>query len=123
MDAALPLTTTKANTGGKPFDAELDLSELDDRSRPGPTWTGHGRELSRSHLVFVSRRMSHSGRVLLAAVHLIDDRPVPLLGRVVDCEYEADGLHRIVLELLPIPETDAIAKWIRARGRSSNAGL
>jgi hypothetical protein len=99
------------------FDAELDLSELDDRDRPGATWCGRGRELSRSHLVMRSRRMCHLNRRILAAVHLIDDKPVPLLGRVIGCEYDGDGLYRVELELMKVPERSEVVQWIIDRGR------
>lgn len=100
------------------FDAELDLCELDDRDRPGPTWSGKGRELSRSNLVFRSRRMCHCGRRVLVAVHLIDDKPVPLFGRVLTCEYDGDGLYRVELELQKPPERAEVADWISKRGRA-----
>jgi hypothetical protein len=94
----------------------MEMTELDDRERPGPTWNGNGAELSRSHVVVKSRRMCYSGRLLLLAVHLIDDRPVPLLGRVYSCEYDGDGQYRIGLDLLPIPERPEIRDWILSRG-------
>ncbi len=103
--------------GGKTFVAELDVAELDDRMRPGPAWGARGRELSRSILVFMSRRMVHAGRLLLVAVHLIDDRPVPLFGRVAECEYEAEGLHKVVMDLAPVPPELAVHDWLGARGR------
>jgi hypothetical protein len=109
-------------TGGVRFDAELDMAELDDRDRPGPTWIGKGRELGRSHLIFRTRRMCYIGRRILVAVHLIDDEPVPLFGRVAACEYDGDGLHKVELELMRLPERPEIAPWIeRIKGRSSRA--
>jgi len=102
---------------GTPFDAELDCSELDDRMRPGRTWTSRARELSRSHIVLISRRMCYNGRILIMAVHLIDDSPVPLMGRIVGCEYEADGLYRVDLDLLPMPPSGAHRDWVSARGK------
>lgn len=103
--------------GGHPFQADLDATEIDDRLRPGLVWTAKGRELSRSQLVFMSRRMVHVGRMVLIAVHLIDDEPVPLFGKVTECEYEAEGMHRVVLDFLPIPDVDSIREWIRARAK------
>lgn len=94
------------------FDAELDLCELDDRERPGPTWSGKGRELSRSHVIFCSRRMCHHGRRILVAVHLIDDKPVPLFGRVASCDYDGDGLYRVELELQKAPDQTDVAGWV-----------
>ena len=110
-----------ARKPGKPigvrFDAELDLSELDDRDRPGPVWTARGRELSRSHLILRSRRMCYQGRRVLVAVHLIDDKPVPLVGRVTACEYDGDGLYRVDLELIQVPTKPEITQWIEERAR------
>lgn len=102
---------------GLRFDAELDISELDDRDRPGAVWTARGRELGRGHMVFRSRRMCYEGRRLLAAVHLIDDKPVPLFGKVTGCEYDNDGLYRIQMELMPLPEKPDVAVWLDARGK------
>lgn len=98
-----------------PFSAALDVTELDERFRPGPTWSARAAELSRSFLVFRSRRMCHLGRRLLVAVHLVDDRPVPLSGTVRQCEYDGDGLHRIRIDLLPVPEREAIRDWLDQR--------
>lgn len=105
----------KIRPPGARFDAELDLTELDDRERPGPTWSGKGRELSRSHLILRSRRMSYVGRQMLLAVHLIDDQPVPLFGRVFLCEYDGDGQYKIGLDLFPVPERPEIRDWVLAR--------
>src|ERR1043165_3069714 len=90
-DAEPVARSVAKKSAGMKFDAELDLCELDERDRPGPTWTGKGRELSRSGMVFRSRRMCYPGRRVLAAVHLIDDMPVPLFGRVASCDYDGDG--------------------------------
>lgn len=112
-----PVLTRPNKPAGVRFDAELDLTELDDRDRPGLVWTGRARELSRSHLVLRSRRMCYQGRRILAAVHLIDDRPVPLLGRVTGCEYDGDGMYRVELELMQLPPKPEIALWLEDRGR------
>lgn len=100
------------------FDAELDLCELDERDRPGPTWTGKGRELSRSHMAFRSKRMCYAGRRVLAAVHLIDDQPVPLFGKVTSCEYDGDGLYKVEIELQRAPERPEINAWVVARSKN-----
>jgi hypothetical protein len=110
-----PPRTRKA--AGVRFDADLDLCELDDRERPGPTWTGKGRELSRSHLAIRTRRMCYPGRRVLAAVHLIDSEPVPLFGRVVACDYDTDGLYRVEIELQRVPERPEITAWVGSQGR------
>lgn len=99
------------------FDAELDVSEVDERLRPGSVWTVRGREIGRSRLVFMSRRMCYPNRLIIAAVHLIDDQPAALFGKALACEYETDGLYRVEIELIPMPSGDQIAAWIAARGR------
>ncbi len=95
------------------------MCELDDRDRPGPVWSARGRELSRSHLLVRTRRMCYAGKRILVAVHLIDDLPVPLYGRVLVCDYDGDGLYKVELELLRVPDRPEIAVWMhqRARGR------
>jgi hypothetical protein len=102
---------------GVRFDAELDLCELDDRDRPGPTWVGRGRELSRAFLSLRSRRMCYPGRMIVAAVHLIDDRPVPLFGRVASCEYDGDGMYRTELELVHLSDRPAVNTWLAGIAR------
>lgn len=116
-DAPTPLTpSARSKTPGHPFSADLDLAELDDRQRPGAAWAARSQILSRSHLVILSRRMSYLNRVLVVAVHLVDDNPVPLLGKVTECDYHADGLYRITLNLLPITQFEFINAWINNLG-------
>jgi hypothetical protein len=97
------------------FQAEIEAAELDDRARPGPVFEAITRELSRSHLVVTTRRMCYIGRVLVMAIHRIDDRPVPLMGRVVTCDYEIDGLYRVDLDLMPIPPQSNLRQWADSR--------
>jgi hypothetical protein len=112
-----PVSTRPARrSAGVKFDAELDMTELDDRERPGPTWSAKGRELGRSHLILRTRRMCHLNRRVLVAVHLIDDRPVPLFGRVLNCEYDGDGLYKVDLELMRVPDRPEIAAWLDSLG-------
>lgn len=97
-----------------PFDAELDVCELDDRLRPGQAWAARAIELSRAHLIFRSRRMCYATRQLLIKVHLIDARPVGLFGQVRACEYAGAGQYRVEIDLMPLPtEADASA-WLSA---------
>lgn len=105
--------------GAVRFRAELDLAELDERKRPGGTWTGRAVELSRSELVLRSRRMCYAGRQVLVAVHLVDDQPVPLFGIVKACEYDGDGMYRTILSLAEMPDDEAVRTWAadHARGR------
>lgn len=98
--------------GGHPFEAELSVSEMDERDRPGPVWHARGRSISRSVLVMTTRRLCYDARRLLVAVHLIDDAPVPLFGSVSSCDYEGDGVYRVEVALAPLPEMRAIQSWI-----------
>lgn len=101
-----------ARPKGHKFDAELDVCELDERDRPGSTWTAKGKELSRSAMAIRSRRMCYIGRHLLMAVHLIDARPVAIYGRVTRCDYDADGMYLVELDLLPRPDNAMIRAWL-----------
>ncbi len=94
------------------FKADVDIAELDERGRPGPKWAGKACEISRNHIVFRSRRLCYEEREVLVAVHLIDDRPVALFGRVSGCEYDGDGLHKTTLTLAALPRSDAIQAWL-----------
>lgn len=107
---------TQPRPNGNRFQAEVDLAELDERERAGMLWQARTLELSRSNLVVISRRMCYIGRQLAMAIHLIDDRPVPLLGRVVSCEYNDDGLYRIDADLLKIEEGHNVYEWAHAAG-------
>lgn len=107
----------KSRPPGRPFSAELDASEIDERLRPGPVWTARARELSRSHIIIASRRMCYVGRVVIMAIHLIDAEPTPLFGRVIDCEYDGDGLYRLDIDLLECPEHREIKTWLEVRTR------
>lgn len=108
----------RTKVGGFTFEAEIECGELDDRGRPGAAWACRARQLSRSELVFMSRRMCYRDRRLIVAVHKIDSDPVPLLGRVATCDYESDGLYRVALELLPLPDDRFLRDWIEARARA-----
>lgn len=101
----------------KVFSAELDAAEMDDRERPTATWTAKSTHLSRSHMAFLSRRMVYRDRMVLIAIHLIDDKPVPLMGKVVECDYHGDGMHRTVIELTRVPRSEAIENWIESVSR------
>lgn len=107
----------KPSGTGHTFDAEIELAELDDRGRMAQTWTARARTISKSGLVFVSRRMCYPGRQVMVAVHLADDAPVPLFGVVGECDYEADGLYRCTLTLQEIPRTEAASSWMKSRAR------
>lgn len=102
---------------GHPFTAEIDVSEIDERGRPTVPWSCRTIELSRSHLVFLSRRVTFAGRRMMIAVHLVDEAPMPLFGSVVSCTYATDGMHRIDLDLQPLPPGETVQTWAKARAR------
>gem|GEM_PF-5411004 len=81
-----------------PFTADLDVCELDHRSKQCPKWGARAVSLSRSALSFRSRRMCYERTRLLVFVHLIDAKPVLISGSVRSCVYDADGLYLIDLE-------------------------
>jgi len=93
------------------FNAELDVGELDERLRPVTTWSARATSVNRSSLTFRSRRMCYVKTVLLVAVHLIDDKPAVLAGRVTACEYIGEGLYEVDIELMPKPEGEEIRAW------------
>jgi hypothetical protein len=114
-----PVAELVKETGGAgpirksyPFTAELNLTELDGRDRVGTSWSAVARELGRSHISIVSRRMCYVDRRLLIAVHLIDGEPVPLCGMVRACEYLGEGLHRVDLDLMPLPDDLDAKPWL-----------
>ncbi|MEO1007037.1 MAG: hypothetical protein AAFX79_00550 [Planctomycetota bacterium] len=113
-DAASPDAVTAAPTFHD-FDAEVDLAELDDRIRPVTTWSARATSVSRSAMSIRSRRMCYRDKVLLIAVHLIDDKPVVLAGRVASCDYGGDGLYLVELDLMPKPESDEVRAWEHER--------
>lgn len=114
-----PSTISVGDAGvqGVRFTADVDLCELDEHQRAGSIWPARTALLSRSNLVILSRRMSFVGRWVLVAVHLIDDTPTPLMGRVVQCEYHGDSLYKIVLELVRLPPGDLAHRWAQGRDR------
>ncbi|MEO1584616.1 MAG: hypothetical protein AAFR96_08600 [Planctomycetota bacterium] len=89
--------------GGRRFAADIDLCDIDERMRPGPMWTGRSVLISRSRLWIRSRRMCYPNASIGAAIHLIDAEPVVLYGAVRRCEYDADSLYDIEIELLSPP--------------------
>jgi len=117
LEVADHLETKVSKAAGYEFDAEMDATELDDRDRPGTTWTARGRRLSRSHVEIRSRRMSYPGRRVLLAVHLVDSEPTPLFGIVRSCQYEGEGLYDIALDFVPVPGRAEVKDWLHERGR------
>ena len=45
------------------------------------------------------------------AIHLIDDKPAVLAGRVTTCDYAGEGLYFVEVELMLKPENDDIRQW------------
>lgn len=93
------------------FNAELDVAELDERLRPVTTWSARALSVNRSTLGFRSRRMCYAKKLLLIAVHLLDDKPVVLAGRVTSCDYDGEGLYLVDVELMPKPTSEEIRLW------------
>jgi hypothetical protein len=101
------------------FKADLDLTELDTRGRPGANWPGKGIDICRSALWFRSKKLCYPDRELLIAVHLVDDQPTPLCGTVARCDYDGEGLYVTHLKLQNLPRTDVVKAWLislHARG-------
>lgn len=94
------------------FDAEIDMCEVDDRDRAGPAWTARAKSISRSSITIRSRRMCYVGALVLVAIHLIDARPVVLHGRVRQCDYDGEGLYRLDIDLLPMPDKPTLRAWM-----------
>ncbi len=60
--------------------------------------------------------MCYVGRTLLVAVHLIDDKPVALMGTVHHCDYDGEGQYRVDIDLVPVTHDPEIQAWLNARG-------
>ncbi|MEM7623606.1 MAG: hypothetical protein AAF235_10450 [Planctomycetota bacterium] len=116
LDAAIAVARPRPR--GRSFDAELDIAEIDERGRAGPIWQATANSLSRSNLLICTRRMCYVGREIVIAVHLIDDQPIPLFGRVFSCEYQGDGMHQVDIDLLEVPDDADITAWAAERARS-----
>lgn len=102
------MPSSKAHT----FDADVDMCEVDDRDRPGPAWTAKAKQISRSSIVLRSRRMCYVSATVLVAIHLIDAEPVILYGKVRQCDYDGDGLYRLDVDLLPMPDKPTYKAWM-----------
>lgn len=97
-----------------PFDAELEMAEIDS-GKAGLAWSARARTLSTSSLTITSRRMCYVDRLVVIAVHRLDNEPMMLLGRIADCGYESDGLYVIEVELLPTDEAAARVTFSRRK--------
>ena len=97
---------------GYSFDAELEVAEVDDRGRPQYPWVARAQKLSRSNVVFRSRRMCYTGREIILAIHLIDCSPVGLYGRVRSCDYDGDGQYVVDVDLITLPNRPELQAWI-----------
>ncbi|MDX2118843.1 MAG: hypothetical protein SFY96_11720 [Planctomycetota bacterium] len=109
----------KPRPTGMRFLAEMDMAEIDERGRPGPVSNAKGRELSRANIVIASRKLVYPGRLVGLAVHLIDDRPVPLIGRVYSCVYDSDGLYRVDIDLMSMDGHAPVREWAMSRERAA----
>lgn len=97
---------------GHSFDAELEVAEVDDRGRPQHPWVARAQKLSRSNVVFRSRRMCYTGREIILAIHLIDCTPVGLYGRVRSCDYDGEGQYVVDVDLITLPNRPELQAWI-----------
>lgn len=111
LQAPTPSPTRRPK--GSTFEVELDIAELSERRQFGPVWSAKSQTLSRSNLVFVARRMVHPGRTLAVAIHLVDDKPTPLFGVVVGCEYVEGSGYRVDIDLLKMDEERVSESWLR----------
>ncbi len=111
LQAPTPSPTRRPK--GATFEVELDIAELSERRQFGPVWSAKAQSLSRSNLVFLARRMVHPQRVLAVACHLIDDKPTPLFGQVVLCEYVEGSGYRVDMDLVKMDEERVTESWLR----------
>ncbi|MBC7771334.1 MAG: hypothetical protein H7210_02450 [Pyrinomonadaceae bacterium] len=101
---------------GAPFGAEMDLTEIDEYGKPMLTFVARATQLSGTHLSFRCRRMCYAKRNVIAAVHLVDDQPVPLYGEVETSEYDGDGMCLTWIKLLEMPRNSILQDWLKANG-------
>lgn len=99
---------------GRQFTAELDLVEFDERGRVTSTWSARACSLSRSNLVVRSRRMIYRQTPIGVLIHLIDSEPVPLYARAYHCDYDGEGMYKVDLDLLPLPDHGPVAAWVKS---------
>jgi len=62
--------------------------------------------------------MVYEGRLVVIVIDLIDDHPTVVCGRVVSCEYDEDGMHRIDVDFVEMPRGISMTK---VTGRSQRA--
>lgn len=98
----------------RPFVAEVDAAEVDERDRPGATFHARTESLSRAGLVLVTRKLSFVGRHVIVAVHHIDSGPTLLFGAVRSCVYLGEGQHRLVLDFEKLTSNDHVHAWANA---------
>jgi len=97
---------------GAPFEAELDLTELDERGRPMLTFIAKSTELGTGHICFRSRRMCYAGRKVIAVLHMVDDEPVPLYGEVLLSEYDCEAMYITRIRILALPKNSVVQGWL-----------
>ena len=101
---------------GVAFHADLDLTELDEFGRPMLTFKAKATELGESHICIRSRRMCYTTRRIIAAMHALDDHPVPLYGEVVCSEYDGNGLYLTRVNMLDLPSLPVLTEWLKDNG-------
>jgi len=102
---------------GRAFKAWIDVSLCEPSSRPKPEQRVQAFELSTKHLGLFSRNMIHVDAEMLILVHLIDAEPTILYGKVMDCEYDGNWRHRVIVRFEPIPDIPQIEQWVKEHRR------
>lgn len=95
---------------GRRFTAELELCELDSRKRTGASWPARATAISHSRLWLRSRRMCYLDAKVVTKIHHVDDQPLILVGVVLRCEYDTDGMYDIELGLEAVQNREALGK-------------
>lgn len=93
---------------GRRFSADVEMCDLDARLRSGPSWPARSVSISTSRLWVRTRRMCYTGARVAVAIHLVDARPVVLVGTIRRCEYDAESMYDVEIELETVPGRDAL---------------
>jgi hypothetical protein len=102
---------------GRALRVRAHMSEVLAPGRPGPAWSVVTTAISGSVLTVESRRMCYPEREVIAALHVLDARPMPLVGTVASCEYTGDGMHKVVVTLAAYQSVPVLERWLEEMGR------
>lgn len=102
---------------GREVRIRAHMSELLGQGRPGPAWSVVTSSISPSRFSVESRRMCYPERPVIAALHVLDARPMPLMGMVLSCEYTGDGVHRVVVAMTAYQPRRSLELWLEEVGR------